>query len=444
MLGAALIGIVGLTLFLLSRGGSDRKAAEDTIFDVLADGTRVFKPGPAATLLDLLRRTGFGVTGGVPTQIQLTPLQVDGASAESWARGVNTSSGGNFGSTVLATRGIFGGAVQFLRATQNAAEIRELCGESGGWAVFAWPNEVATGAFGGARLPQNPTPPMVTVPGGIPGLPGITVPSIPVPTIPGYVGPGLAIPGFTMPGNVPPPGNLPPPAPSDGLDPHLPDPPRSGILALLARPDSDPTLDPFMLEALARALDTGGFPLASGRVAAKASAVRAWRAAHGNKVPPPPPIPVPPPGPPVNPPPIPPTGVPVLPTWTVRQGDIPYIMAQRMAGDGSRWREILSVNPTFTTKTVQGMTQIDPWYPGLKINLPMSWDVSKGGNPLATPAKPATPEPVDNGGEGGGEEWYASHGGPGNKPPAGGSGGAGGAGGAGGGEGGLPIDWPLA
>lgn len=73
-------------------------------------------------------------------------------------------------------------------------------------------------------------------------------------------------------------------------------------------------------------------------------------------------------------------------TWTIRgNGDWPSKVAQTVVGDGSRWREILPLNPTFH---VQANGNIPQWTPGRVVQLPPSWF------PSAMPVAAATVSPA--------------------------------------------------
>jgi hypothetical protein len=364
MIGLALAGLLAVVFYALSQNGENGASAskgDDSDFDVI-NGIWIWKPSVAGGLWKaLLSASGFGVPdASKPNSVQLTVKSAGAANAAQWAVGLNTSGGGNYGSTIIANRGLAAGPLQVLRATQDAAEIASLCSVAGGWAVYAYPDTLT-------KLQ------------------------------PGNSGTG--------------PGNWAPPkaSPNDGLDANMPDPPRTGIRALLdaAYPD------PILLDAAASQCVAAGFPIAAALLAKKANLVRAHNASksappkmQGQGVakgaPPPgqnPPgkAPPPPPGkqapakqlpPKTNQPSPGSPGVPAL--WVIRQGDIPYIMAQRMSPlGGSDWRRIPSVNPGMTVQTVAGVTQLVPWVPGQTVALPDDWDVSKGGNPLATPARKA-------------------------------------------------------
>jgi len=100
----------------------------------------------------------------------------------------------------------------------------------------------------------------------------------------------------------------------------------------------------------------------------------------------PPPVPhpiaVPPPPSPISLPPPPP---PALNTYTVVAGDTGEKVAQKFVNDKSRWRELLTVNPSL--KSAQYGIAL---YTGHKINLPATWPATPG---YAAPALPPAPTP---------------------------------------------------
>jgi len=60
--------------------------------------------------------------------------------------------------------------------------------------------------------------------------------------------------------------------------------------------------------------------------------------------------------------------------WILRSGDTGFGLAQKLTGNGNRWREILAVNPGMSTFTAaNGSTQIKPWQIGQRITIPNSW-----------------------------------------------------------------------
>jgi nucleoid-associated protein YgaU len=85
-------------------------------------------------------------------------------------------------------------------------------------------------------------------------------------------------------------------------------------------------------------------------------------------------------------------------TYTIQSGEGAYQIAQKLTGNGARWKELLAVNPTLKTYTAaNGSTQIKPWGAGQRITLPSSWPggVARPPTPAAVPtvtiATPATP-----------------------------------------------------
>jgi hypothetical protein len=111
---------------------------------------------------------------------------------------------------------------------------------------------------------------------------------------------------------------------------------------------------------------------------------------------PPPAPPVPPPAtpppatpPPATPPPAtPPPAPPAAPaTYKIAKGDTPFAVAQKFTGAGNRWKELLAVNPSLSTETIDVPTQtkahpegemvrttfVRPFDPGQVLTLPASW-----------------------------------------------------------------------
>lgn len=59
--------------------------------------------------------------------------------------------------------------------------------------------------------------------------------------------------------------------------------------------------------------------------------------------------------------------------WIIRSGDSPFAIAQKLTGQGNRWREILTVNPSLKVTTKNGTTLVTPFNPGQRITIPTSW-----------------------------------------------------------------------
>jgi nucleoid-associated protein YgaU len=86
--------------------------------------------------------------------------------------------------------------------------------------------------------------------------------------------------------------------------------------------------------------------------------------------------------------------------WTIRNGDFPSGVAQKLTGNGGRWKEILSVNPNMSVFTdSKGQTQIKPWNVGQTFNVPPDWvgaakptttPVPGGSSTPAVPGLPTT------------------------------------------------------
>lgn len=77
--------------------------------------------------------------------------------------------------------------------------------------------------------------------------------------------------------------------------------------------------------------------------------------------------------------------------WTIRSGEYPSTVAQKVTGDAKRWHELPAVNPGMTEvhkKDSSGKiiwSGLSPWNVGQKINLPPSW-VAATLPQLTTPA----------------------------------------------------------
>lgn len=77
----------------------------------------------------------------------------------------------------------------------------------------------------------------------------------------------------------------------------------------------------------------------------------------------------------------------VLATYITQKGDTGTSVAKKFTGDGNRWRELLTVNPTLKDSKY-GIK----WNVGQRINLPSSWP---SGVPVLSPAPvPVTTSPV--------------------------------------------------
>jgi hypothetical protein len=59
--------------------------------------------------------------------------------------------------------------------------------------------------------------------------------------------------------------------------------------------------------------------------------------------------------------------------WIIRSGDSPFAIAQKLTGQGARWKEILPVNPTLKVVQKGGTTLVQPFNPGQRITIPTSW-----------------------------------------------------------------------
>lgn len=138
---------------------------------------------------------------------------------------------------------------------------------------------------------------------------------------------------------------------------------------------SDPRATSAALDLAAAAAAARGFRLAEKKFRVRAAQLRGPGGG-----------PVTPPGPPP---------VAARRTYVIRAGDTAYGLSQRYTGDGNRWREILTANPSLKTVQVPHVTfdddsaghdadsgggskttyitQIRPWNPGQTINLPDGW-----------------------------------------------------------------------
>ena len=180
---------------------------------------------------------------------------------------------------------------------------------------------------------------------------------------------------------IPPPSPAPSPSPLlGGLDPGMPLEMQKAVVGALTT-----ETDPAKLEGFASAIQ-GQYPIAAGLLMAKAEALRLVHPPV-----PGPPIPIPPV--PISPvpvpvPPIPPAPVPTSGTYTVISGDYPIKIAQKLTGDGSRWRQLVAANPQ---KKLAADGNFATLLPGEVLKLPASWAAS---SPSVPPAP--VPDPVPN------------------------------------------------
>jgi nucleoid-associated protein YgaU len=236
-------------------------------------------------------------------------------------------------------------------------------------------------------VPVAPSPTPAPIPPPAP-QPGGVLPPLPIPP--------LVIPPAPQPAPPQPPG-VPAPVipPLGGLDPGMPPEMQKAVLGALTTEG-----DPAKLEGFASAIQAQ-FPIAAGLLMAKAQALRLVRPPG---VAPPGPAPVPPsPLPPVVPPIIPPIAPPVVPpapvatsgTYTVKDGDFPIKIAQKLTGDGNRWRELIAANPEKKTRPDGAFATL---FPGEVLKLPASW--AKPGPapaPLPLPPPPIPIPPISPG-----------------------------------------------
>lgn len=74
--------------------------------------------------------------------------------------------------------------------------------------------------------------------------------------------------------------------------------------------------------------------------------------------------------------------------WIIKSGETPSGIAQKVVGTGSRWQELLAVNPKLKVVTVGSTTQIQPFNPGQRLTLPTSWLGTAAPAPQPTSAPP--------------------------------------------------------
>ena len=263
------------------------------------------------------------------------------------------------------------------------------------WAVILGPTTFAETTTPGTSTPGTPgtTIPVVQVPpGAIPPPPGTTPGSVP------WTTPAI----ITQPGGVTIPENGIPASP-DVLDANMPQSERMLTYQLLVSAGTLGGATPDALDLASRGMQLKEYPIAMQYCIARARYLRKQVA-----VPPPkPPSPYPPgtttPGTTT------PGTTPQKASFVIREGHIPWKVAQHYTGDANRWKELPSVNPGMVTKTVNGVTQLVPWYGGLTVYLPASWDASRGEPPALGSPPPKTTGATGTGqGTGGniGEDGY--------------------------------------
>lgn len=263
---------------------------------------------------------------------------------------------------------------------------------------------------------EPPRPPPVYVPpgGNVPGtnwpIPPPGTPTVPLPPPPG----SFPIPPITSTPGLPPIPPAPPvTTPIEDLDKNIPQALAQAVAVLLAKPTwTDADLQ--TADALAVTLDQQGFPIAAGKLKAKALAVRAMRAGStvlddigkilttpGGKLPPlPPTIPTTPPivtTPPTMPPVVVPPGAPpptptgpISKTYKVLSGDNPSGIAQKFTGNAQNFRELAAANPDKSSRILQGVI-----YAGEILTLPDKWPaVPPYAAPAPTPASVPAPSPL--------------------------------------------------
>jgi nucleoid-associated protein YgaU len=120
--------------------------------------------------------------------------------------------------------------------------------------------------------------------------------------------------------------------------------------------------DPAKLQGFASAIQAQ-YPVAAGLLMAKAQALLL---VHPVAPPLPQPTPVrPTPSPTPDPVPVPTSG-----TYTVKAGDFPIKIAQKIVHDGSRWKELVAANPSKKRAADGNFASL---LPGEVLKLPASW-----------------------------------------------------------------------
>lgn len=81
--------------------------------------------------------------------------------------------------------------------------------------------------------------------------------------------------------------------------------------------------------------------------------------------------------------------------WIIRSGESPFAIAQKLTGNGNRWREILAVNPGLKVVQKGSTTLVQPFNPGQRITIPASWLGTAAPVPKPpAPGMPPVPVPV--------------------------------------------------
>ncbi|MGH7281869.1 MAG: LysM peptidoglycan-binding domain-containing protein, partial [Polyangiaceae bacterium] len=240
--------------------------------------------------------------------------------------------------------------------------------------------EVAPPTPGSDPVPPAvaPSAPVSPVPPAIPQAPPIAAPTIPLtpsaPTpFPSF--PEIPLPSFIPPAPAPNVPATPTPAPLPAQpQPAIPAAPPATFL-----PGLDANMPPEMQKAVAGALTTESdpaklegfasaiqaqYPIASGLLKAKAEALRLMPQIAIPAAPPPAPAPI-----------VLPSAPPLAPiatngTYTVLPGDFPIKIAQKLVGNGNRWKELIAANPQKKTAPDGNFASL---LPGEVLKLPASW-----------------------------------------------------------------------
>lgn len=166
-------------------------------------------------------------------------------------------------------------------------------------------------------------------------------------------------------------GGAPPPTPTPGgacqLDANLPNDLRAQFSAAL----NSTTLSPADYEGLAQDADMD-YPMTAACLRQKGKAVKVQQQVNLDTL----------------------GGMP----FTIRQGDIPYLLAQYYTGNPARFPDLATLNPKLgPLTTTNGVSNYPGWQVGVSILIPKSWDpLSKPIPPVATGGG-AAPAPTPTG-----------------------------------------------
>ena len=253
--------------------------------------------------------------------------------------------------------------------------------------------EVAPPTPGAAPMPPavappapstSPVPPSIDAPdiapssispAPAPATPEIVIPPIPLPSI--IAAPSAPASAPSVPASPVIPTPVAPSSPATflpGLDANMPPEMQKAVAGALTTES-----DPAKLEGFASAIQAQ-YPIASGLLKAKAEALRLMPAIATPS--PPPPVP-----PPIALPNVPsPASIATNGTYTVLPGDFPIKIAQKLVGNGNRWRELVAANPQKKTAPDGNFASL---LPGEVLRLPASWMAPSPAVP--SPASPSAP-----------------------------------------------------